>query len=122
MAGAAATVARGQFQQPKLVLDPAPPNAAPPGAALDPAVVEPLRTLMRSVVTEGTGRALRRVPGDPVYGKTGTAEFKTGSEDTHAWFVGWQGDVAFAVMVEQGGAGADSAVPIVEQFLTALNK
>jgi cell division protein FtsI/penicillin-binding protein 2 len=122
MAGATATVARGQFQQPKLVLDPAPPNAAPPGAALDAAAVEPLRALMRAVVTEGTGTALRRVPGDAVYGKTGTAEFKTGSKDTHAWFVGWQGDVAFAVMVEQGGAGADSAVPIVQRFLTALNK
>jgi len=121
MASATAAVARGQFQQPKLVLDPAPPNQAPAGPVLAGAAVGPLRTMMREVVTHGTGDALRRIPGDPVYGKTGTAEFETGSEQTHAWFAGWQGDVAFAVMVEQGGAGADSAVPIVARFLEALN-
>jgi cell division protein FtsI/penicillin-binding protein 2 len=121
MASATAAVARGQFQQPKLVLDPVPPNQAPSGPALDEATVGPLRSLMRAVVTEGTGSDLRRIPGDPVYGKTGTAEFETGSAQTHAWFVGWQGDVAFAVMVQQGGAGADTAVPIVERFLKALN-
>jgi hypothetical protein len=36
--------------------------------------------------------------------------------------VGWQGDIAFAVMVEKGGAGAEAAVPIADRFLTALNK
>ena len=76
--------------------------------------------MMREVVTKGTGTALRDVPGKPVYGKTGTAEFKSGSKDTHAWFVGWQGDIAFAVLVEKGGAGADTAVPIVERFLRTL--
>jgi cell division protein FtsI/penicillin-binding protein 2 len=77
---------------------------------------------MREVVTKGTGTDLRTVPGGPVFGKTGTAEFDTGSKDTHAWFVGWQGDIAFAVMVQKGGAGAQAAVPIVSRFLTAMNK
>lgn len=122
MASATAAVARGKFVQPKLVLDPAPARPAADGAALDPAVVEPLRAMMREVVTKGTGTDLRRVPGDPVHGKTGTAEFQDDSAETHAWFVGWQGDVAFAVMVQKGGAGSDTAVPIVSRFLTALNK
>jgi cell division protein FtsI/penicillin-binding protein 2 len=78
--------------------------------------------MMREVVTSGTGVALRNVPGGPVFGKTGTAEFDSASKDTHAWFIGWQGDVAFAVMVQKGGAGADTAVPIVSKFLTALSK
>ncbi|HET6532590.1 MAG TPA: penicillin-binding transpeptidase domain-containing protein [Actinoplanes sp.] len=121
MASATAAVARGQFQQPKLVLDPVPPNPAAAGPALDAAAVEPLRTMMREVITDGTGTALRRVPGGPVHGKTGTAEFETGSKETHAWFVGWQGDIAFAVMVQKGGAGADTAVPIVRRFLEELN-
>ena len=121
MASATAAVARGQFQQPKLVLEPVPPTQAPGGPALDEATVGPLRSMMREVVTSGTGEDLRRIPGDPVYGKTGTAEYETGSAQTHAWFVGWQGNVAFAVMVQQGGAGADTAVPIVERFLKALN-
>jgi cell division protein FtsI/penicillin-binding protein 2 len=92
------------------------------GAELDPAAVASLRAMMREVVTKGTGRGLRNVPGGPVFGKTGTAEFETGSKDTHAWFVGYQGDIAFAVMVQKGGAGADAAVPIVERFLTAMTK
>jgi cell division protein FtsI/penicillin-binding protein 2 len=120
MAGATAAVARGQFVQPKLVLQPAPANPAADGPKLDDAVVEPLREMMREVVTAGTGTALANAPGGPVYGKTGTAEFESGSEQTHAWFVGWQGDIAFAVMVQKGGAGADTAVPIVERFLEAM--
>jgi cell division protein FtsI/penicillin-binding protein 2 len=78
--------------------------------------------MMREVVTRGTGSDLRRAPGGPVFGKTGTAEFENGSKETHAWFVGWQGDIAFAVMVQKGGAGADTAVPIVSRFLAALHK
>jgi cell division protein FtsI/penicillin-binding protein 2 len=122
MAGVAAAVARGKSQQPKVILDPPAANPAPDGAALDTDAVKALRSMMREVVTDGTGTALRSVPGAPVYGKTGTAEFDSASKDTHAWFVGFQGDVAFAVMVQKGGAGADAAIPIVSKFLTALNK
>jgi cell division protein FtsI/penicillin-binding protein 2 len=122
MANATAAVARGQFQQPKLVLEPAPANPVPPGEKLDDTVVAPLREMMREVVTRGTGEALRSVPGGAVFGKTGTAEFQTGSAETHSWFVGWQGDIAFAVMVQKGGAGSDAAVPIVSRFLTNLKQ
>jgi cell division protein FtsI/penicillin-binding protein 2 len=76
---------------------------------------------MREVVTRGTATALRDVPGKPVYGKTGTAEFDTGSTVTHAWFVGWQDDVAFAVFVEKGGSGSETAVPLAERFLRNLS-
>ena len=122
MASATAAVARGQFIQPKLVVDPAPAAAAADGAKLAGSSVEPLHTMMREVVTKGTAKALDDVPGKPVFGKTGTAEFKAGTEETHAWFVGWQGDIAFAVMVEKGGAGAEAAVPVAERFLTGLDR
>jgi len=121
MAGATAAVARGQFVQPKLVTDPAPSAPAADGPKLAATSLQPLHTMMREVVTKGTATALADVPGKPVSGKTGTAEFKDGAAETHAWFVGWQGDIAFAVMVEKGGAGAAAAVPIAERFLTALN-
>jgi cell division protein FtsI/penicillin-binding protein 2 len=65
---------------------------------------------LRGVVTNGTGTALLGIPGGPVSGKTGTAEF--GTEDppqTHAWFTGFQGDIAFAVLVEDGGFGGKVA-------------
>ena len=122
MAGATAAVARGQFVQPKLVTDPAPANPVADGPKIADTSLQPLQTMMREVVTKGTGTGLARVPGKPVSGKTGTAEFQNGTEETHAWFVGWQGDIAFAVMVQKGGAGAEAAVPIVDRFLTALNK
>jgi cell division protein FtsI/penicillin-binding protein 2 len=122
MASVAATVARGQFKQPRLVLDPAPGKTQPDGPRLDAAAVGALRSMMREVVTSGTGTALRSVNGKPVFGKTGTAEFDEKSKDTHSWFIGYQGDIAFAVMVQKGGAGAEAAVPLVGKFLNALNK
>ncbi|MGK5742454.1 penicillin-binding transpeptidase domain-containing protein [Micromonospora sp. URMC 103] len=122
MAAATAAVARGRFEQPKLLLDPAPAKPAGAGPQLKPESVEALRGMMREVVTTGTGTALKDVPGQPVYGKTGTAEYDDNPAHTHAWFVGWQGDVAFAVFVEEGGASTATAVPIAERFLRALSR
>ena len=83
--------------------------------------VSTLHSLMRSVVTSGTGTALRSVPGGPVYAKTGTAEFGGGAEPkTRAWITGWQGDIAFAVLVEEGKSGGTVAGPIAARFLTSL--
>nr|MDT0658369.1 penicillin-binding transpeptidase domain-containing protein [Micromonospora sp. DSM 115978] len=121
MTAATAAVARGQWQQPTLLLDPAPANPAPAGPQLAPGSVEPLRTMMREVVTAGTATALKGVPGPPVHGKTGTAEYDDNPANTHAWFVGWQGDIAFAVFVEKGGSSGASAVPIAANFLRAVN-
>jgi cell division protein FtsI/penicillin-binding protein 2 len=76
---------------------------------------------MRAVVTDGTGGALAGIPGGDVFGKTGTAEY--GTEDppeTHAWFTGYQGDIAFAVLVENGSFGGTVAAPVAARFLTAL--
>ena len=65
---------------------------------------------MREVVTEGTA-ATADLPGK-VGGKTGTAEFGTGDPlPTHAWFIGFRGDLAFAVVVEDGGVGGRVAAP-----------
>ncbi len=54
-------------------------------------------------------------------GEGGTAEF--GADDprhTHAWFTGFQGDIAFAVVVEDSGFGGEVAAPIARDFLTLL--
>ncbi|WP_341717337.1 penicillin-binding transpeptidase domain-containing protein [Micromonospora sp. FIMYZ51] len=121
MAAATAAVAKGGFIPPKLILDPAPEPAAEPGPELNPEAVAAVRAMMREVVTSGTGSALRNVPGEPVHGKTGTAEYDDNPKNTHAWFVGWQGDIAFAVFVEQGGSGSGTAAPIAARFLRALS-
>ncbi|GAB3859431.1 hypothetical protein GCM10029963_60680 [Micromonospora andamanensis] len=120
MTAATAAVARGQFLPPQLLVDPAPERAAEPGPQLKSEPVRAVQDMMREVVTSGSGTALRDVPGEPVFGKTGTAEYDDNPENTHAWFVGWQGDVAFAVFVEKGGSGSGTAVPIAERFLRAL--
>ncbi|GAA2049378.1 penicillin-binding transpeptidase domain-containing protein [Streptomyces cheonanensis] len=122
MASVAATVADGTFRQPVLVPDAAgAPHEAP--TTLAPATVEALRSMMRATVTEGSASALAGVPGLP-HGKTGTAEFETadGELSTNAWIIGYLGerDVAFAVVLEDGGSGGRDAGPVAAAFLTAL--
>ena len=90
--------------------------------SLDADAAKELSTMMAKVVTEGTATALKDVPGDPVHGKTGTAEY--GEETpprTHSWFAGFQGDLAVAVLVEDGGFGAEAAVPVAHEFFDSVN-
>jgi cell division protein FtsI/penicillin-binding protein 2 len=75
--------------------------------------------MMRETVVSGTAEGL--ADSGEVHAKTGTAEY--GIEEpprTHAWLVGYRGDIAFAVIVEDGGSGADTAVPVAERFLSNL--
>ncbi len=119
MAAVAATVAGGAWRAPRVVTDPAPPPV--PEQPLGPGEADTLRTLMRGVVTGGTGEALDGVPGEDVFAKTGTAEYGTEVPPrTHAWVIGFQGDVAFAVFVEGGESGGQVAAPIAARFLTEL--
>jgi cell division protein FtsI/penicillin-binding protein 2 len=120
MAVASASVAAGHTVTPRLVV---PPGAAAPvpGPGLAPVPVAQLRDLMRQVVTRGTGTVMLGTAGPPVSGKTGTAEFGTEvPPHTHAWFTGFQGDIAFAVLVEDSGFGGEVAAPIARDFLNRL--
>jgi cell division protein FtsI/penicillin-binding protein 2 len=126
VAGTAGAVAAGRYLPPRLVLTgedaTATSTPAPTGGVDLPAdSVAALRSMMREVVTNGTGTPLRGVAGGPVAGKTGTAEFGSDTPPkTHAWFTGFQGDVAFAVVVEDGGFGAETAAPIAADLLNRL--
>jgi cell division protein FtsI/penicillin-binding protein 2 len=116
MAGVAATVADGRWHIPRL-LSTDPRNSGPSIALTE---LSTLRTLMRSVVTSGTGTALAVVPGQ-VAGKTGTAEFGGGNPPpTHAWFIAFRGDLAVAVLVEKGSSGGAVAAPVAQRFFSAL--
>ncbi|MQA79156.1 MAG: penicillin-binding protein [Streptosporangiales bacterium] len=115
MALVAAAVREGTWRPPSLVTQPRPAGTAKP-VRLDTGDAATLRSLMRSVVTSGTARSIGG--GRAVAGKTGTAEF--GSADpprTHAWFIGYRGDLAFAVLIEDGGVGGEDAVPVAKAFL-----
>ncbi|WP_243740814.1 penicillin-binding transpeptidase domain-containing protein [Streptomyces sp. 8K308] len=122
MASVAATVADGTFRQPLLV----PAAVEEPyqaDAELAESTVAALRTMMRATVTEGSASALDGVPGEP-HGKTGTAEYRTedGELSTNAWMIGFlgEGDLAFAVVLEDGGSGGRDAGPLAAAFLSAL--
>jgi hypothetical protein len=115
MAGA---VEDGTWRPPQLVLSPAPKQTAQP-QQLSSTVLATLRPMMRAVVTTGTAANVGFQAG--VFGKTGTAEFGTSQNPrSHAWFVGYRGDLAFAVLVEGGGVGADASAPIANAFLRNL--
>ena len=79
------------YRNPRLVITDAP---QPAPKALPERSVTILRELMRGVVESGTGTVLAGVPGEPVFAKTGTAEYGTADPpESHAWIAGWQGDV-----------------------------
>ncbi|MEU2257985.1 penicillin-binding transpeptidase domain-containing protein [Nocardia xishanensis] len=102
MALVAASIARGSAPAPVIV-------RGSPGVAdrqpepLPSAVDDQLEGMMRETVTGGTATQLRDISG--LLGKTGTAEY---IDDTHAhgWFVGIDGDLAFAVFVSDAGSSA----------------
>ncbi|MDX3853445.1 penicillin-binding transpeptidase domain-containing protein [Streptomyces sp. AK02-01A] len=121
MASIAATVKEGVFKQPSLVPAAVKKRYEAP-ARLDAGVVDALRGMMRATVTDGAGRALRDLPGEP-HAKTGTAEFGTETPPrTHAWMIGYQGDrnLAWSVLLEDGGSGGSDAGPIAAKFLKNL--
>jgi hypothetical protein len=110
-----AAVASGSWRPPVLVTSPRPRQTARPHA-ISPAILSALRPMMHAVVTIGTAAGVGFPP--DVYGKTGTAEYGVGSKlKSHGWFIGYRGDLAFAVLVEGGGFGASSAGPIANAFL-----
>jgi cell division protein FtsI/penicillin-binding protein 2 len=119
MAMVAATVAEGRWRSPRLVAgEDGGGDGGPAPGALDRGVADTLRRLMRLVVTEGTARPAGLPAGTA--GKTGTAEFGSGDPlPTHAWFIGYRGDLAFAVVVEDGGVGGRVAAPLAARFLRA---
>jgi cell division protein FtsI/penicillin-binding protein 2 len=119
MATVAAAVDAGVWRSPVLVRDTPPPQRTT--LPVDPTVVSTLRSFMRQVVADPRGTAHGAGLPGLVSGKTGTAEF--GSDvppKTHAWFIGYRGDLAFAVLVEGGGVGGRVAAPVAARFLTAL--
>jgi cell division protein FtsI/penicillin-binding protein 2 len=116
MAIAAAVVQSGTWHPPSLVTDPPDPGLTPT-VPFGPRVVSALQTLMRSTVTSGAGQAAN-VGNAPVYGQVGSTQYgSTGLRET--WFVGFEGNVAFAVLELTRSAGT-SAAPLAGQFLDGL--
>jgi cell division protein FtsI/penicillin-binding protein 2 len=110
MALVAAAVKSGTWRPPLLVSSPsspdptsdAPPKPQPRPVALDAATTTKLRALMRAGVTSGTAAAAA-APGGSVYGVAAQASQVDKKQRRNlSWFVGWQGDMAVAVLAESG--------------------
>jgi len=78
---------------------------------------------MRLAVEGRYGRPLAgdaQVPGVLTAGKSGTAQLASG-QDPHSWFIGYapadDPQIAIAVIIERGGAGAQRAVPIAGDLM-----
>jgi cell division protein FtsI/penicillin-binding protein 2 len=115
IAGAAST---GRPVAPSLIVG----QQATPGDTQPATVTAYLNAIMRDVVAQpgATARDLAGLPG-PVEGKTGTAEFGTANPpESHAWFAGTRGDLAFSVFVYGGGNSSSGSVPIVKTLLSNL--
>lgn len=78
-----------------------------------------IREGMRGAVTYGSARLLNTLPGKAA-GKTGTAQVG-GAQADNAWFVGFapydDPEIAFAVVIEGGGEGSSTAVPVAFDLL-----
>jgi penicillin-binding protein 1A len=87
---------------------------------IDDALVDEIRDVLRSVITEGTGRRASRILKRDVYGKTGTTD-----DYTDAWFVGFDEKLVVGVWVGRDDhttignkqTGARAALPIWIEFM-----
>ncbi len=122
MARVAATIANGgAMPQGRWVLGQANTRTQAPRPILAPELAAFLAGAMRSVVISGTGHRAMAGLDIAVAGKTGTAQVDVG--DPHSWFAGFapfeNPQIAFAVVVEHGGYGAQFAAPLARGIVEA---
>jgi cell division protein FtsI/penicillin-binding protein 2 len=119
MADVAAQVATGIWHGPSLVTRP-PDARVSRQSPFTETTLSSLRAMMRAAVHSGAARRAG-VAGDPVSGQVGTALLVSGRHQKWAtWFVGYRGDIAFAV-VEFTGSPHISAAPLAASFLRSAS-
>ncbi len=125
MARVAATIsAGGEMPEGRWILDAANTRQAGPAPILPPDEASFIANAMRAVVTSGTARHAMAGLNVAVAGKTGTAQVEEGAP--HSWFAGFAPAdapagqrIAFAVVVEHGGYGSQTAAPIARELVEA---
>ena len=79
--------------------------------------------MLAAVVTNGTARGVFDGLPVSVAGKTGSAQNGRGDGMTHSWFAGFapveSPTLAFACIVENGGAGRAAAAPVCREMVRA---
>jgi cell division protein FtsI/penicillin-binding protein 2 len=125
MARVAATIsAGGEMPEGRWITDASNTRRDAPSPILPPEQANFIATAMRAVVTGGTARHAMAGLDVEVAGKTGTAQVEEGLP--HSWFAGFApadapagNRIAFAVVVEHGGYGAQTAAPIARELVEA---
>jgi penicillin-binding protein 2 len=83
--------------------------------------IQIVRQGMRETVVSGSGRSLSNLPFS-VAGKTGTAQWRN-DRATHAWFTSFapyeKPEIVVTVLIEEGGEGSLTAIPVARQILQA---
>jgi len=97
-------------------------DTAPTGkAALTVEQAKQLQKMLASAVTEGTARGVFDDLKVSVAGKTGSAQNGQGDGMTHSWFAGFapadNPTLAFACIIENGGAGRAAAAPVCREMI-----
>ena len=86
---------------------------------IDPRHLQAIREGLREAVLSGSAQGVNGLPVS-VAGKTGTAEFGNQGK-THAWFTAFapyeSPEIAMTVIIEGGGEGHASALPVVKRGL-----
>ena len=81
-----------------------------------------LSQMMEQVVESGTASRLKGLSYTAA-GKTGSAEFNTSTDDSHAWFTGFapveDPEISVTIIVENAGSGGSYAVPIAKRIFDA---
>ncbi|HEX6356991.1 penicillin-binding transpeptidase domain-containing protein [Actinophytocola sp.] len=114
MALVVSSVATGKMPTPSLLRDSTTKaDSTPP--VVTPAVLDQVRTMMLEMT-----RSQPSLAGFPdLRGKTGTAQYGDGTR-SHGWFVGYQGDLAFAVLLTEADVSS-KAVAAAARFLAGLS-
>src|SRR5699024_888195 len=107
MAVVLARVKNGETGQPRIHADQEPSDRDTEQPQTEEETTQ-MQEMLRGVVTDGSLDDLADLPGDPVIGKTGTAEWtdEEGELALHSWVIVAQGDLVIAVFVEDGSYGS----------------
>ncbi len=128
VAGMFAIPANGGYRvQPHLLKDNQEAKSWRQPVNMKPSTVKILRSGLRQVVTEGTGKALNVATLPPIAGKTGTAEAwkRQGVKANHAWFGGYapadKPEIIIVAFAEHSGGGGGSiaapmALKVMEEY------
>jgi penicillin-binding protein 2 len=85
---------------------------------VSPEVLNVVREGMRQTIVGGTAQPLKDMPVE-IAGKTGTAQFGVGAAQTHGWLISFapyeNPEIAMVVLVEGGGEGFTSALPVTKE-------